>query len=220
MHVTKGRYYLDMLSPPSVNVGGSGWVDPNHVDRASLYSVACSVATVARASLSHFQVQQHIVGMFTPRPASAGTMGRRSYDAFSYRHFGGGEQVQDALLHKIELLAARHARNVQALKLLRGNAPKNVWAKGTSLPTRHKITSPEREIKTFKENSNGKSTREARQVFAAPREDVRRRRWFTRVTTSPDSRWKHETTVVEPFRSMETHATAWKRKIRQQQEVL
>lgn len=44
-------------------------------------------------------------------------------------------------------------------------------------------------------------------------------RAFTRVTTATRSSWRNEPTVVEPFRGMETHATAWKRKMRKYEEV-
>lgn len=44
-------------------------------------------------------------------------------------------------------------------------------------------------------------------------------RTFTRVTASAPSSWKHESTVVEPFRCMEAHTAAWKRKMRRCVEV-
>lgn len=103
--------------------------------------------------------------------------------------------TEQELLQKIGLLADHHARNVQALHRLRRTA----WTAGDQV----------RKTGVSKDDSKLFCTR-----------PTGSRRTFTRVATSAaESSWKHTPTVVEPFRSMETHTTAWKRKMRKHEEV-
>ena len=102
--------------------------------------------------------------------------------------------MEKELLEKIGLLAEHHARNVQALHRLRRSA----WTAGDQV----------RKTGVSKDDSMLFCTRPAGS-----------RRTFTRVAVSAGSTWRHTPTVVEPFRSMETHTTAWKRKIRKNDEV-
>lgn len=177
--------------------------------------------------------------MIYPRPASTSKRGRRSHTASSNPDDYGKGQEQQALLDKIELLAIRHARNVDALQRLRGSprsgrhsAPTNTWEDGGDLRTRtlppsylplNRVESGKRRPSTgdgrsrsacglFEENTVTRPS-SARSNYE------RHRRSYTRVISSTKSSWKNEPTVVKPFRSMEAHASAWKRKVRQQDEV-
>lgn len=159
--------------------------------------------------------------MVYPRPASAGARSRRSCTASSNAGGYGEGQVQQALLNKIELLAVRHARNVDALQRLRSSAPTKAWEDDTRLPP------PDRAVDRVESGRRRPSTGDIRgrrtgglfEGHTVPRPNSERRRSFTRVVSSTKSSWKNEPTVVEPFRSMEVHAAAWKRKVRQREEV-
>lgn len=102
--------------------------------------------------------------------------------------------MEQELLQKIGLLAEHHARNVRALQKLR----KSGWTAGGTV----------RRTGVSKDDS---------MMFCTPPAEPRRT--FTRVATSAEGSWRHTPTVVEPFRSMETHTTAWKRKMRKYEEV-
>lgn len=159
--------------------------------------------------------------MVYPRPASAGARGRRSCPASSNPGGYGEGQAQQALLHKIKLLAVRHARNVDALQRLRNSAPLKAWEDDTDLPP------PDRAVNRAESSRRrpstggirGRSTGGLFEDHTAPRPHDDSRRRITRVVSSTKSSWKNEPTVVEPFRSMEAHAAAWERKIRQREEV-
>lgn len=101
--------------------------------------------------------------------------------------------MEQELLQKIGLLAEHHTRNVKALHRLRRSA----WTAGD----------PVSRTGVSKDSM----------LFSTPPAEPRRT--FTRVATAAESSWTREPTVVEPFRSMDTHATAWKRKMRKYEEV-
>lgn len=160
-------------------------------------------------------------GMVHPRPASAGARGRRTCTASSsYGGYGEG-QVQQALLHKIELLAVRHARNVDALQRLKRSALTKEWEDDIDLSPANRavnqVGSSRRRPSTG--DIRGRSTGGLFEEHTVPRPHSERRRSFTRIVSSTKSSWTNEPTVVKPFRSMEAHAAAWKRKLRQQEEV-
>lgn len=149
------------------------------------------------------------------RPVSAGARNRRHSTIRSNHEIAREEYVEQTLLNKIRRLAAHHARNVEALRSLNGrSAIPKAWADDYQVPLHTEATSPidTRTRRMSKDDSTPSKP-------SAPRCVSTSRRSFTRAATSDKSCWAHKPTVVEPFRSMETHATAWKRKIRQQQEV-
>lgn len=160
-------------------------------------------------------------GMVYPRPASAGARGRQTGTASSSTGGYGEGQVQQALLHKIELLAVRHARNVDALQRLRSSAPTKELEDDIDLsPTNRAVN----QVKSSRRRPStgdirGRRTGGLFEEHTVPRPNSERRRSFTRIFSSTKSSWKNKPTVVEPFRSMEAHAAAWKRKLRQQEEV-
>lgn len=158
--------------------------------------------------------------MLYPRPLSAGAKFSRRPDTLVSNPNGDGE-LKQALLHKIGLVAAHHARNVEALHRLRRAAPTKAWGDDTNFPRRDEATSPVRGSRRLSSMDDSKlnTTGATHRVFTALRRDLRGRRSFSRVTASTGMLRKHEPTFVEPFRSMETHAAAWKRKIRQQEEA-
>lgn len=153
--------------------------------------------------------------MSRPRPASAGVGHSRPLTCTVSPHgrLTKEHQLEQLLLRKIGILAEHHARNVGALRRLRRDVspPKAAWASPTN-------RSPPYEATSHAKPSTGESPQEgysklicaqpANQAFATPS------RTFTRVlTTSSSRRHKPVPTVVEPFRSMEIHTAAWKRKI-------
>lgn len=178
--------------------------------------------------------------MVYPRPASAGARGRRPCTATLNPDGHGEGQVQQALLHKIELLAIRHARNVDALQRLRGSprsgrrsAPTNAWEddgdlrKSALLPPSDRAANHVEGGRRRPSTGDGKSRRACglleentvTRPHSARSNSERHSRSYTRAVSSTKSSWKNEPTVVKPFRSMEAHATAWKRKARQRDEV-
>lgn len=134
---------------------------------------------------------------------------------------GGRHQTEKELLHKIELLSEYHARNVKALDRLRRSAPIEVWGKDTEPPMHHKAIGLSADNTRRHSSDSASSDDECREsnTFVAPRPVSRSRRGSIRVLASSGSSSNRQVTVVEPFRSMETHTIAWKRKIREQDEV-
>ncbi|CAM9161204.1 unnamed protein product [Pylaiella littoralis] len=122
-------------------------------------------------------------------------------------------RIEQALLHKIGLLADHHAKNVQALHALRSTStPPTAWAGVADPPPPYESVSPGQTRKRVPNDeykmNDGRST-------CQPPSRV-----FTRVVTcSNRSPLRNKPTVVEPFPGMETHATAWKRKMRQYEEL-
>lgn len=133
----------------------------------------------------------------------------------------GGRQVEQVLLHKIGLLAAQHSRNAETLHRLRSSKSIKASTDDTDLPPRYETISPARSSKRWlsKDDFKMNDMPETCLEFLPTHKYPFKRRSFTRVTASSGSCWKHTPTVVKPFRSMETHTTAWKRKIRQQEEA-
>lgn len=143
------------------------------------------------------------------RPGSAGKGDPRD-------HTTGEGNIEQELLLKIGLLAKHHARNVQALNRLRStSAPPTMAWEGVAVPPPSEGPNPVqlRRRATPKGDPELTSARPQRQSFSAPG------RVFTRVVDSSSSRKKLEPTVVKPFRGMETHASAWTRKMRTYEEV-
>lgn len=145
-----------------------------------------------------------------PRPVSAGKSFPTAPPISTYRE----PRIEQSLLHKIGLLSEHHARNVQALHALRSTCtPPTAWAGVVDSPQPHESVSPGRTKRRELPNDESKMNR-----ACAARQSPRLA--FTRVTTSSNQTpWRNKPTVVEPFRGMETHATAWKRKMRRYEEV-
>lgn len=152
--------------------------------------------------------RQYTLRMMRPRPVSAG----KSFPTAQRTSTNCKPNIEQALLHKIGLLAEHHARNVQALHALRSTSnPPTAWEGVGDPPPPFESVSPgrtRRRVSNDESKMNG--ARRARQPPS---------RAFTRVTTSDRSSWRNKPTVVEPFRGMEAHATAWKRKMRKYDEV-
>lgn len=124
-------------------------------------------------------------------------------------------RTEQALLHKIGLLADHHAKNVQALHALRSTStPPTAWASVADPPPPYESVSPGRTRKRVPNDEYLYKMNDGRSTRQPPS------RVFTRVVTCSDrSPLRNKPTVVEPFPGMETHATAWKRKMRQYEEV-
>lgn len=165
--------------------------------------------------------------MVYPRPASSGVRGRWSCTASSNPGGYGEAQVQQALLHKIELLAVRHARNVDALQRLRSSNTRTPVTQTSAWEDDGDLAPPDRAVDRVENSRRRPSTDHGRgrsssglfDEYMVPRPTSARCRSYTRVVSSTKSSWKNEPTVVKPFRSMEAHAAAWKRKVRQREEV-
>lgn len=160
--------------------------------------------------------------MFRPRPVSAGARESRPYHYDSIPEYCDATRVEQTLLHKIELLADRHAKNVQALDILRSSAPTRAWTDDGIEESSHYLAARrvrERSALNPKDDYKLRSTRQAHGVRMESQINPWSSRSFTRVTAPTARSSNREPTVVEPFRSMETHATAWKRKIAQQEEA-
>ncbi|CAM9139862.1 unnamed protein product [Ectocarpus sp. 13 AM-2016] len=132
-------------------------------------------------------------------------------------HTTGEGNIEQELLLKIGQLAKHHARNVQALNRLRSttSAPPTTAWEGVAVPPPRGRPNPVelRRRATPKGDPNLKSARSQHHSFS-PSDRV-----FTRVVDSSSTRKKLEPTVVKPFRGMETHVTAWTRKMRAYEEL-
>lgn len=160
--------------------------------------------------------------MSQPRPVSAGARESRPYHYDSLPEYCDATRVEQTLLHKIELLADRHAKNVQALDILRSSAPTRAWTdididESSSYSAARRVRG--RSALNPKDDYKLRSTRHAHGVRIESQRNPWSSRSFTRVTAPTARSPNREPTVVEPFRCMETHATAWKRKIAQQEEA-
>ncbi|CAM9244270.1 unnamed protein product, partial [Scytosiphon promiscuus] len=125
---------------------------------------------------------------------------------------------EQILLHKIHILAEHHARNVGTLRRLRhaASTPKIAWEVPTDSPrtceARSAVTTTTR-YPSKKGNFKLSCTQPANHALATPS------CFFTRVTSSNSKRDGPVPTLVEPFRSMETQTAAWRRKIREREEL-
>lgn len=148
--------------------------------------------------------------MVRPRPVSAGKSLPTAPPISTYHE----PRIEQALLHKIGLLAEHHERNAQALRALRSiSTPPTAWAGVVDPPPPYETVSPGRTKRRVVSNDKPKMNR------ACPARPSPSRA-FTRVTASSgQAPWRNKPTVVEPFHGMETHATAWKRKMRRFEEV-
>lgn len=152
----------------------------------------------------------HIAGEFLRQVFSRMTLPRPSSAEIGHPRAASMLPYERMLLRKIGILAEHHARNIGALRRLRNvsRAPKTAWAAPTDPPPRcEKAIAINTTIPELSKKGNSKTSNTPS-------------RTFTRViTTSRSRRHNPVPTVVKPFRGMETHTTAWKRKNREYEEV-
>lgn len=163
------------------------------------------------------------------RPESAGFRNLENLYSLTNSDTDDRLQVDRALLQKIGLLAEQHARNVEALHRLRGIAPREAWSDGDNLVPLNQARSAHQLSRPWSPNDyqhhqhhhhpRTRSANKMRRGCTTPKQAFDGHGCFTRVTALTGRSWKREPTVVKPFRSMESHAMAWKRKKQQQEEA-
>lgn len=157
------------------------------------------------------------------KPGSAGFRNLETPNCLTYSDSADRLQVERALLQKIRLLAEQHARNVEALQRLKGITPHEAWPDDDNLVTLNQARSAHQLNRPWSANDyhypRARSANKMRRGSTRPEEPFEGHRCFTRVTALTERSSKREPTVVRPFRSMETHTMAWKRKKRQQEEA-
>lgn len=157
------------------------------------------------------------------RPRSAGFRNLETLNCLTRFGSANRSQVERALLEKIRLLAEQHARNVEALQRLKGITPHEAWPDDDNLVIPSQARSAHQLNRPWSPNDyhypRARSANKMRRGHTRPEETFDGRRCFTRVTASNERSSKREPTVVKPFRSMETHTMAWKRKKRLQEEA-
>lgn len=136
----------------------------------------------------------------------------------------GRNEAEAKLLHKIACLSKYHHRNVDTLRKLRASEPVRAWGDETAVPTSHGAVDGREGGGCLPVNDEDAEsldkTSEMCSKWAPPRRSSSTRPTVVRcIALAGTSPYHPSTTVVEPFRSMETSTATWKRKIRQQQEV-
>lgn len=128
------------------------------------------------------------------------------------------------LFHKVELLSACHSRSIEALGKLRQNntRPIRAWedascnTKITPGDPASSLLAIDRHHKTNSSSSMGNCNTDSIKQWPG---QSRTMRVTTKAKKSSEGLRHSQATEVEPFWSMETHAIAWKRKMRQLEEA-
>lgn len=150
------------------------------------------------------------------RPASANTR------MMSHKERSNGSRSPRGLLQKIEALSRHRSRNMQALDKLRHISSIRAWEEHHDpIPRQRGMSSTPRIAGKSGTHSADVSGDEDEPREAPLKVPPKTKAGYTITKVAPSSERSRapHATVVEPFRSMETHAAAWARKMREHDEV-